>query len=235
MLEELKRRVLEANLALVKQNLVVHTWGNVSGKDQESGLVVIKPSGVRYERMKISDMVVVSKAGEIIEGKRKPSTDTPTHLILYNTFPGLGGIVHTHSTYATSWAQAGKSIPPLGTTHADHFYGEVPCTRQLTDDEIKTEYELNTGTVIIERLGRIDPLSVPSVLVNCHGPFSWGIDPEDAVYNASALEEIARMAFYTVLLGVSEPVDKVLLDKHFHRKHCKDSYYGQRYKEILDI
>ena len=227
MLEELKRRVLEANLALVKQNLVVHTWGNVSGKDQESGLVVIKPSGVKYERMKISDMVVVSKAGEIIEGKRKPSTDTPTHLILYNTFPGLGGIVHTHSTYATSWAQAGKSIPPLGTTHADHFYGEVPCTRHLTDDEINTEYELNTGTVIIERLGRIDPLSVPSVLVNCHGPFSWGIDPEDAVYNASALEEIARMAFYTVLLGVSEPVDKVLLDKHFHRKHGKDSYYGQ--------
>jgi L-ribulose-5-phosphate 4-epimerase len=227
MLEELKRRVLEANLALVKQNLVVHTWGNVSGKDQESGLVVIKPSGVKYERMKISDMVVVSKAGEIIEGKRKPSTDTPTHLILYNTFPGLGGIVHTHSTYATSWAQAGRSIPPLGTTHADHFYGEVPCTRQLTDDEIKTEYELNTGTVIIERLGRIDPLSVPSVLVNCHGPFSWGIDPEDAVYNASTLEEIARMAFYTVLLGVSEPVDKVLLDKHFHRKHGKDSYYGQ--------
>lgn len=227
MLEELKRRVLEANLALVKQNLVVHTWGNVSGIDQESGLVVIKPSGVKYERMKISDMVVVGKAGEIIEGKRKPSTDTPTHLILYNTFPGLGGIVHTHSTYATSWAQAGKSIPPLGTTHADHFYGEVPCTRQLTDDEIKTEYELNTGTVIIERLGRIDPLSVPSVLVNCHGPFSWGIDPEDAVYNASALEEIARMAFYTVLLGVSEPVDKVLLDKHFHRKHGKDSYYGQ--------
>lgn len=227
MLEELKRRVLEANLALVKQNLVVHTWGNVSGIDQESGLVVIKPSGVKYERMKISDMVVVGKAGEIIEGKRKPSTDTPTHLILYNTFPGLGGIVHTHSTYATSWAQAGRSIPPLGTTHADHFYGEVPCTRQLTDDEIKTEYELNTGTVIIERLGRIDPLSVPSVLVNCHGPFSWGIDPEDAVYNASALEEIARMAFYTVLLGVSEPVDKVLLDKHFHRKHGKDSYYGQ--------
>ena len=212
MLEELKRRVLEANLALVKQNLVVHTWGNVSGIDQESGLVVIKPSGVKYERMKISDMVVVGKAGEIIEGKRKPSTDTPTHLILYNTFPGLGGIVHTHSTYATSWAQAGRSIPPLGTTHADHFYGEVPCTRQLTDDEIKTEYELNTGTVIIERLGRIDPLSVPSVLVNCHGPFSWGIDPEDAVYNASALEEIARMAFYTVLLGVSEPVDKVLLE-----------------------
>jgi L-ribulose-5-phosphate 4-epimerase len=227
MLDELKKRVLDANLELVKQGLVVHTWGNVSGKDQESGLIVIKPSGVRYEKMKVSDMVVVNNAGEVIEGKRKPSTDTPTHLILYRTFPGLGGIVHTHSTYATSWAQAGKSIPALGTTHADHFYGEVPCTRQLTDDEIKAEYELNTGKVIIERLGRIDPLAVPSVLVNCHGPFSWGIDADDAVYNAAALEEIARMAFYTVLLGKPDPVDQALLDKHFNRKHGKDSYYGQ--------
>lgn len=228
MLDKLKERVFQANLDLVKHGLVIHTWGNVSGKDTETGLIVIKPSGVDYERMKASDMVVLDPEGKVVEGKYKPSTDAPTHLLLYKTFNSLGGVVHTHSTYATSWAQAGKSIPPFGTTHADHFYGEVPCTRQLTEKEINTEYEVNTGKVIVERLGVTDPLTIPSVLVNCHGPFIWGKTPEDAVYNAVALEEIARMAFYTILLGKTEPVDKFLLDKHFGRKHGKDAYYGQK-------
>jgi L-ribulose-5-phosphate 4-epimerase len=231
MLEKLKERVFEANLDLVKHGLVIHTWGNVSGKDDETGLVVIKPSGVSYNKMKASDMVVVDLKGKVVEGKKKPSTDTPTHLVLYKAFKSLGGIVHTHSTYATSWAQAGKNIPPFGTTHADHFYGDVPCTRKLTEQEIKSDYESNTGNVIAERLGKTDPLAVTSVLVNCHGPFSWGKDPEDAVYNAVALEEIARMAFYTILLGKTEPVDKFLLDKHFLRKHGKDAYYGQGKKQ----
>jgi L-ribulose-5-phosphate 4-epimerase len=227
MLEQLKERVFKANLDLVKHGLVIHTWGNVSGRDKDSGMVVIKPSGVEYEKMKATDMVVVDADGNIVEGKRKPSTDTPTHLILYKTFPGLGGIVHTHSTYATSWAQAGRSIPPFGTTHADHFYGEVPCTRVLNNEEIASDYEVNTGKVIIEKIGRRNPLSTPSMLVNCHGPFCWGEDTESAVYNAVALEEIARMALYTVLLGKTEPVDKSLIDKHFNRKHGKDAYYGQ--------
>jgi L-ribulose-5-phosphate 4-epimerase len=227
MLDKLKERVFQANLDLVKSGLVIHTWGNVSGKDTETGLIVIKPSGVNYERMNASDMVVLDPEGKFVEGKYKPSTDAPTHLLIYKTFSSLGGVVHTHSTYATSWAQAGKSIPPFGTTHADHFYGEVPCTRQLTKEEINTEYEVNTGKVIVERLGVTDPLTIPSVLVNCHGPFIWGRTPEDAVYNAVALEEIARMAFYTILLGKTEAVDKFLLDKHFGRKHGKDAYYGQ--------
>jgi L-ribulose-5-phosphate 4-epimerase len=178
--------------------------------------------------MKPSQMVVLDQDGRIVEGKLKPSTDAPTHILLYKAFVRLGGIVHTHSTYATSWAQAGRSIPPFGTTHADHFYGEVPCTRTLTDKEIDSEYEFNTGMVIIERLGTTDPLSIPSVLVNCHGPFSWGKTPEEAVYNAVALEEIARMALYTVLLGKKDEVDKYLLDKHFSRKHGGDAYYGQK-------
>jgi L-ribulose-5-phosphate 4-epimerase len=227
MLDKLKERVFQANLDLVKSGLVIHTWGNVSGKDTETGLIVIKPSGVNYERMNASDMVVLDPEGKFVEGKYKPSTDAPTHLLIYKTFSSLGGVVHTHSTYATSWAQAGKSIPPFGTTHADHFYGEIPCTRQLTKEEINTEYEVNTGKVIVERLGVTDPLTIPSVLVNCHGPFIWGRTPEDAVYNAVALEEIARMAFYTILLGKTEAVDKFLLDKHFGRKHGKDAYYGQ--------
>ena len=172
-------------------------------------------------------MVVLDPDGKLVEGKFKPSTDAPTHLLIYRTFSSLGGVVHTHSTYATSWAQAGKPIPPFGTTHADHFYGEVPCTRLLNDQEIMSDYELNTGKVIIEKIGKKDPMFVPSILVNCHGPFCWGADPENAVYNASALEEIARMAFYTVLLGKTEEVDKVLIDKHFKRKHGSDAYYGQ--------
>lgn len=228
MLESLKERVLQANLELVKSGLVILTWGNVSGKDPETGLIVIKPSGVNYDSMKVEDMVVIDESGKIVEGKYKPSTDTPTHLLLYKNWNSVGSVVHTHSTYATSWAQAGKSIPALGTTHADHFYGSVPCTRTLTDTEIKEDYETNTGNVIIETLGETDPLFIPSVLVNCHGPFSWGKDPEKAVSNAIALEEIARMAFYTFLLGKTDPVDQFLLDKHFRRKHGKGSYYGQQ-------
>jgi L-ribulose-5-phosphate 4-epimerase len=178
--------------------------------------------------MKPADMVVLDPDGKVVEGKYKPSTDAPTHLLLYKKWKLVGGVVHTHSTYASSWAQAGRDIPPLGTTHADHYYGEVPCTRKLSDDEINNEYEFNTGKVILERLENIDPLAVPSVLVNCHGPFCWGLDPEEAVYNAVALEEIARMAFYTVMLGNKKPVDQYLLRKHHERKHGKNAYYGQK-------
>lgn len=231
MLDELKDKVFKANLDLVSNGLVIQTWGNVSGKDFKSGLVVIKPSGVNYGSMKPDDMVVIDREGKVVEGKYRPSTDAPTHLCLYNAWESLGGVVHTHSAFATSWAQAGKAIPPFGTTHADHFCGEVPCTRLLTDNEIETDYEKNTGKVIVETLASVNPLSVPSVLVNSHGPFCWGKDADNAVYNAVALEEIARMAFYTILLGRSEPADKTLLDKHFNRKHGKDAYYGQDKKE----
>jgi len=227
MLEELKRNVYKANLDLVNHGLVVHTWGNVSGRDRESGLIVIKPSGVSYEAMQPEDMVVIDNKGKVIEGNYKPSTDTPTHLFLYENFASLGGIVHTHSSYATSWAQAGKPIPPLGTTHADHYNGEIPCTRLLTDAEIDGDYEINIGKIIVESLGVIDPLEMPSILVNGHGPFCWGNSADNAVYNAVALEEIARLAFYTVLLGKSEPINKSLLEKHFKRKHGSDAYYGQ--------
>jgi L-ribulose-5-phosphate 4-epimerase len=227
MLDKLKKIVFQANTDLVKQGLVIHTWGNVSGRDRESGLIVIKPSGVSYASMNADDMVVIDAEGNIVEGKYKPSTDAPTHLFLYKSWSSIGGVVHTHSAYATAWAQAGKDIPPFGTTHADHYYGEVPCTRQLSDNEIKKDYELNTGKVIVERLGISEPLAVPSALVNCHGPFCWGLDPGEAVYNAVALEEIARMAFYTILLNHSKPVDQNLLDKHFQRKHGKNAYYGQ--------
>ena len=227
MLDKLKISVFKANLDLVDQGLVIHTWGNASGRDKSTGLIVIKPSGVRYESMKPEDMVVIDPEGKVVEGKNKPSTDTLTHLMLYKKYDTINGIVHTHSTYATSWAQAGKAIPPFGTTHADHFYGPVPCSRKLTKKEISIDYEINTGKVIIEALQDVDPLTIPSVLVSCHGPFCWGKDAEEAVYNAIALEEIARMAFYTVLLGNKEPVDQHLLDKHYLRKHGKDAYYGQ--------
>jgi L-ribulose-5-phosphate 4-epimerase len=228
MLDKLKLEVYKANLDLVDNGLVIHTWGNVSGRDRSSGLIVIKPSGVKYESMKPEDMVVVDPDGKVVDGKNRPSTDTPTHLILYRQYPVIGGIVHTHSTYATSWAQAGKPIPPFGTTHADHFYGAVPVSRKLTGKEINSDYEVNTGKVIIETLQDIDPMEIPSILINCHGPFCWGKDAEAAVYNAIALEEIARMAFYTVLLGKKEPVDQHLIDKHFQRKHGRDAYYGQK-------
>jgi L-ribulose-5-phosphate 4-epimerase len=227
MLEKLKNIVFKANLDLVDKGLVIHTWGNVSGKDFKSGFIIIKPSGVNYESMKLDDMVVIDQEGKVVEGKFKPSTDAPTHLLLYKTYESLGGVVHTHSSYATSWAQAGRAIPPLGTTHADHFYGEVPCTRLLTKKEIESDYEINTGRIIIEKMGTVNPLTVPSVLVNGHGPFCWGIDAENAVYNAVALEEIAKMAFFTVLLGKTEPIDQFLLDKHFKRKHGTNAYYGQ--------
>jgi len=228
MLEQLKETVLSANLELVKQGLVIHTWGNVSGRDPETGHIVIKPSGISYSSMKPDHMVVLNAEGTVIEGKYKPSTDAPTHLLLYQAYPMIGGIVHTHSTYATSWAQAGRPIPPFGTTHADHFHGSVPCSRKLVRREVESDYEYNTGKVIIETLSGLDPLSLPSVLVDSHGPFCWGKDADEAVYNAVALEEIARMAFYTVLLGREEHVEQYLLDKHFLRKHGKDSYYGQK-------
>jgi L-ribulose-5-phosphate 4-epimerase len=227
MLEKLKQDVHKANLDLVKEGLVVHTWGNVSGRDKESGLIVIKPSGVGYDLMKPEDMVVLDPDGNIMEGKFKPSTDAPTHLLLYKNYESIGGVVHTHSSFATAWAQAGKAIPPFGTTHADHFYGDVPCTRLLRKKETENDYEINTGKIILEKLGETDPLAIPAILVNGHGPFCWGKDAGNAVYTAVALEEIAKMAFYTILLGKTEPVSKFLLDKHFNRKHGRDAYYGQ--------
>ncbi len=227
MLEKLKTEVYNANLELVRNGLVIHTWGNVSARDHDTGMIVIKPSGVSYNSMKAADMVVIDKKGNVVEGKFKPSTDAPTHLILYEKWSSLGGIVHTHSSFATAWAQAGRAIPPFGTTHADHFRGEIPCTRSLTDKEIINDYEVNTGRIIIESLGKADPLTVPSALVNCHGPFCWGKDADEAVYNAISLEEIAKIAFYTVLLGRSEPAGISLLDKHFNRKHGSAAYYGQ--------
>lgn len=227
MLDKLKIDVYKANLELVNNGLVIHTWGNVSARDKTSGLIVIKPSGISYESMAPGDMVILDPDGKIVEGKYKPSTDAPTHLLLYKTWEAVGGIVHTHSSFATAWAQAGRGIPPFGTTHADHYYGEVPCTRSLTDLEIESDYEINTGKIIIEKMGNTDPLSIPSVLVSSHGPFCWGTDADNAVYNAVSLEEIAKIAFYTVLLGKNEPVNQALLDKHFKRKHGSEAYYGQ--------
>lgn len=229
MLNELKERVLRANLELAARGLVTYTWGNVSGIDRERGLVVIKPSGVEYEAMTADDMVVVDLAtGEKVEGKWKPSSDTPTHLVLYRAFPELGGVVHTHSRYATSWAQAGKGIPAFGTTHADYFYGEIPCTRKMTPAEIAGEYELETGNVIVETFKDLSAPDIPAVLVHSHGPFTWGTDPENAVHNAVVLEELAFMAFCSRMLSpdLSE-MQSELLDKHYLRKHGKNAYYGQ--------
>lgn len=228
MLESLKKIVLEANQALPKYNLVTFTWGNVSGIDREKGLVVIKPSGVKYEEMTVDDMVVVDLDGNVIEGHLKPSSDTPTHLVLYKNFPEIGGIVHTHSPWATSWAQAGKAIPPLGTTHADYFYGAIPCTRPMTTDEIKNHYELETGHVIVETFKNIDPMAVPGVLVHGHGPFNWGKDPLEAVHNAVVMEEVAKLAFRTIVLNPDiRDLDQNLQDKHYFRKHGENAYYGQ--------
>ena len=229
MLEKLKEQVLRANLELVARGLVTYTWGNVSGIDRERGLVVIKPSGVEYAGMTADDMVVVDLAtGEKVEGKWKPSSDTPTHLVLYRAFPELGGVVHTHSRYATSWAQAGKGIPALGTTHADYFYGEIPCTRRMTPAEIAGDYELETGNVIVETFNGLSAPDIPAALVHSHGPFAWGTDPENAVHNAVVLEELAVMAFNTKMLSpdISE-MQSELLDKHYLRKHGKNAYYGQ--------
>jgi L-ribulose-5-phosphate 4-epimerase len=227
-LETLKEEVFRANLGLVSNNLVILTWGNVSAIDRESGLVVIKPSGVEYEELSPSDMVVVDLEGNIREGSLRPSSDTPTHLSLYKSFTGISGIVHTHSAYATSWAQACREIPALGTTHADYFYGAVPCTRIMTRDEVEGSYELNTGNVIVETLEGKDPMQMPGVLVANHGPFSWGRSAAEALHNAIVLEETARMAWMTVLLGKEDPINKHLLDKHFLRKHGGSAYYGQQ-------
>jgi L-ribulose-5-phosphate 4-epimerase len=230
MLEELKELVCKANLELPKYGLVTFTWGNVSGIDRSAGLVVIKPSGVAYDRMTAEDMVVVSLAtGEVVEGKWKPSSDTATHLALYRAFPHIGGIVHTHSRWATSWAQAGRGIPAYGTTHGDYFYGEIPCTRKMTPDEINGAYELETGNVIVETFTEKNEDDIPAVLVHSHGPFTWGTDPMNAVHNAVVLEELAFMAFHTETLNPEiVPMQSQLLDKHYLRKHGKDAYYGQK-------
>ena len=231
MLEQLKEEVLQANLALPKYGLVTFTWGNVSAVDREKGVIVIKPSGVEYDVMKADDMVVVDLAtGKVVEGNKKPSSDTPTHLELYRQFPEIGGIVHTHSRHATTWAQAGRDLPALGTTHADYFYGTIPCTRLMTDAEIQGEYELETGKVIVEtfRKRNISPKDVPAALVNSHGPFAWGTNADNAVHNAVVLEEIAYMNLFSFQLNPNlSSMQQVLLDKHYLRKHGKNAYYGQ--------
>ncbi len=230
MLQELKRQVYEANMLLPKYGLVTFTWGNVSAIDRESGLFVIKPSGVEYESMKPEDMVVMDLNGNRVEGKLRPSSDTPTHLELYKAFPEIGGIVHTHSSYATSWAQAGRSIPCYGTTHADYIYGEVPCVRCLTKEEIDEAYETNTGKLIVSEFKRRkkEIMAVPAVLCKNHGPFTWGKDAKDAVHNAVVLEEVAKMAYRTESINSKvEPAPQELQDKHYYRKHGAGAYYGQ--------
>ena len=230
MLEEMKKRVLRANLALPKSGLVKFTWGNVSEIDRESSLVVIKPSGIEYEGMTEDDMVVISlDDGHVVEGKYKPSSDAPTHLALYRAFEGVGAIVHTHSQYATAFAQAGMGIAPLGTTHGDYFYGEIPCTRAMTAEEIAGEYEVETGNVIVETFGNIDPLSIPAVLVKSHGAFAWGKDASEAVHNAVVLEEVAKMNLLTLTLDPNaSAMQRELLDRHYLRKHGKNAYYGNK-------
>jgi len=234
MLEKLKEKVLEANLELVKKELVVYTWGNVSGFDSEQELIVIKPSGVKYEKLTLDKMVVLNLAGEVVEGQLKPSSDTDTHLILYRSFSDIGAVVHTHSPWATAWAQARAGIPCLGTTHADHFYDEIPCTRMMTSAEINKDYELNTGKVIVDRFKKINHNHTPGVLVAGHGPFTWAETPTGAVKNSVILEEIAKIASRT--LGIKDKerffarnysLPDVLMDKHFLRKHGKNAYYGQ--------
>ena len=228
MLENLKQKVLKANLDLPKYNLVTFTWGNVSGIDREKGLVVIKPSGVEYDTMTADDMVVIDLDGNVVEGKWKPSSDTPTHLALYKAFDSIGGVVHTHSRWATSWAQAGRGIPAYGTTHGDYFYGEIPCTRKMTPNEINGEYEKETGNVIVETFSDKPYADTPAVLVNSHGPFAWGINPENAVHNAVVLEELAFMAYHSQKINPNIHImQQELLDKHYLRKHGKNAYYGQ--------
>ena len=230
MLESLKAQVCQANLDLVAEGLVIQTWGNASGIDRKRGLVVIKPSGMAYDGMKPEQMVVVSlETGKAVEGSLKPSSDTPTHLVLYRAFKSIGGIVHTHSLYATAWAQARKGIPSYGTTQADYWYGNVPCTRLLRTREIKTDYEANTGRVIVECFSRLDPMQHPAVLVASHGPFTWGKDVHDAVHNAAVLEFVARLAGETLRINPkTKPMQPELLEKHFQRKHGRGAYYGQK-------
>ena len=240
MLEELKEKVFKANLDLVKQNLVIFTWGNVSGIDREHGLVVIKPSGVSYDNMKPSDMVVVDLDGKVVEGELNPSSDTPTHLVLYKAFPNIGGVVHTHSTYATAWSQAGRDIPNIGTTHADYFHDAIPCTRSMTREEVFGEYEKETGNVIVERFQKMNPDDTPAVLVRNHGPFTWGTDADNAVHNAVVLEQVAKMAYISGDINVgrelpfwyirSIKMNKLLIEKHYSRKHGPNAYYGQKKK-----
>ena len=230
MLEKLKAQVCKANLDLVAKGLVIETWGNASGLDRERGLVVIKPSGVTYDGMKPKHMVVVSlKTGKVVEGNLKPSSDTETHLILYRAFPKIGGVVHTHSLFATAWAQAQRGLPAYGTTQADYWYGDVPCTRLLTPGEIKSDYEANTGKIIVETFKKLDPMQHPAVLVASHGPFTWGKDVADAVHNAGVLEFIAHLASETLRINPKlKPMQSVLLDKHFLRKHGSKATYGQK-------
>ncbi len=228
MLKELKQRVYDVNIALVRYGLVIFTWGNASGIDRKRGLVVIKPSGVPYEQMKADQMVVVDMNGKIVEGSLRPSSDLASHLVLYKAFENIGGVVHTHSTWATVWAQSGRGVPALGTTHADYFHGVVPCTRSLTVEETKHGYEENTGHVIVETLRGKDPQEIPGVLVNNHGPFVWGVHPEQAMQHAVILEEVSKMAYYTLSLSADASLPPCILDKHFYRKHGPDAYYSQK-------
>lgn len=228
MLNDLKHRVFEANLELVKRNLVIYTWGNVSAIDRSESLIVIKPSGVAYENMTPFDMVVVDLEGKVTDGHLNPSSDILTHIELYKAFNSISAIVHTHSTHAVAWAQACRPVPVYGTTHADHFCGPIPCTRVLTQQEVADGYEKETGKVIVETFRHIDPMHIPGVLVGNHGPFAWGETPSKAVYNAVVLEEVARMAWISEQLGINGPIHDYVLHKHFNRKHGKDSYYGQK-------
>ena len=228
MLEDLKQQVYHANLQLVKHGLIIFTWGNVSGIDRDKGLVVIKPSGVSYEEMKPDDMVVLDLAGNVVEGHLRPSSDTPTHLCLYRAFPEIGGVVHTHSSFATAWAQAGRDIPCLGTTHADYFYGDIPCTESMTREEIEGNYEEETGNVIVRRFAGLNPIHTPGVLVKNHGPFTWGKTPDEAVYHAVVVEEVAKMASATLAVNPEATMNPALVEKHFSRKHGPNAYYGQK-------
>ena len=226
-LNRLKQQVYKANIDLVKHGLVIFTWGNVSAIDRDKNVIVIKPSGVSYDNMKSDDMVIVDMEGKVVEGKYKPSSDTATHLELYKAFPEIGGVVHTHSTYATAWAQSGCDIPNIGTTHADYFSDDIPCTRDMTEEEVKGDYEKDTGTVIIERFKELNPVHIPGVLVKNHGPFSWGKNADDAVHNAVVLEQVAKMAFIAYQVNPNLTMNKLLIQKHFSRKHGPDAYYGQ--------
>ena len=230
MLEALKKKVYEANIELVNRGMVIYTWGNASEIDRESNLIVIKPSGVEYSKMTPEDMVVVDvKSGKVVEGKWRPSSDTDTHLEIYRNFQEIGGVVHTHSVNAVAFAQAGINIPALGTTHADYFYGDIPCTRELTEEEVNSAYERNTGKVIVDTINKIgyEPIAIPGILVKSHGPFSWGKDSISAVFNSVVMEKIAEMAIKTLLLNRDSAIQQYILDKHYQRKHGPNAYYGQ--------
>ncbi len=233
MLYNLRKSVLEANVKLAKYGLVIFTWGNVSGIDRATGLVAIKPSGIEYDDLKVDDIVIVDLEGKVMSGSMKPSSDTASHLYLYQQFPDVGGIVHTHSAWASTWAQAGRGIPVYGTTHADYFYGEIPCTRPLTAEELSKDYEKNTGLVIVETFQEMDYMNIPAALVHGHGPFAWGGSVGEALHNAVVLEEVAKMAYHTEMMGQDTPIDKFLLDKHYLRKHGEGAYYGQKRRKPL--